>query len=154
MAGDEMSPHDRELKRIAGGIRAAINDHGPITTSLIQSAAKRVLGTFKGPGIMHLRAWDLLRQMRMHLLDANLIDTHEYAWLASESPAADPRPGMGSQAPRRLEDYDRTRARLEEERDTARAALAAAEQKIERMRAHLRERHGCDTFDHVPIDVV
>lgn len=63
---------------------------------------------------LHLRAWDLLRQMRNELLDAGLIDLHEYAWMVAESPAADPRPGMGSTAPRRLETYDAMRARIDE----------------------------------------
>lgn len=67
-----------------------------------------------GPGDgMHLRAWDLLRQMRNELVDQRLISLEEFAWLAADSPAADPRPNMGSVAPRRLETYDEHEARME-----------------------------------------
>ncbi len=45
-----MNEHDRSLKKIAGAIRSTINDHGPITTDLVGSAAKRVLGAFKADG--------------------------------------------------------------------------------------------------------
>lgn len=40
-------------RAVAGGIRAAINDHGgPITNDLVSSAVKRVLGAMKNvPGL-------------------------------------------------------------------------------------------------------
>lgn len=74
---------------------------------------------------IHQRVWDLLRQMRSELLDAELITRHEYAWLCSEAPGVS---GGGSPAPRRLETYDEIRARAEK-----------AEQEIARLTAERDE---------------
>src|SRR5688572_23721522 len=43
--------------------------------------------------LLHQRAWDLLRQMRSELLDAELISREEYAWLLAEAPGAADGPG-------------------------------------------------------------
>jgi hypothetical protein len=63
---------------------------------------------------LHQRAWDLLRQMRSELLDAELISREEYAWLLAEAPGASDKPGAGSPAPRRLETYDEHAVRLKD----------------------------------------
>ena len=57
------------------------------------------------------RMWDLVRQMRAELLDQRLITLEEYALLASAE--TQDKPGQGSPAPRRLENYDELRARFE-----------------------------------------
>jgi hypothetical protein len=50
------------LERIvAGALRAAIHDHGPITADQIGSAAKRVVGQLRGavgPAAMARRRWE------------------------------------------------------------------------------------------------
>lgn len=39
---------DPLMRRIIGGLKSAINDHGPVTKELISSAAKRIYGNLKG----------------------------------------------------------------------------------------------------------
>ena len=63
------------------------------------------------------RLFDLVRYMRSELHQAGLITEDEYMWLCLEAPMAR---GPGSPSPRRLEDYDVLRARLDEmEREQA-----------------------------------
>lgn len=87
---------------------------------------------------LHQRAWDLLRQMRGHLADENLISLEEYAWLAANAPGADAGPGNGSPAPRRLESYDEMRAELA----AARRALTAMTVERDALRAEVALRDG------------
>jgi hypothetical protein len=59
-----MAEDDSLERAIAGALRAAIRDHGPITADKIGSAAKRVLGNLKNARIdglareMARRRWD------------------------------------------------------------------------------------------------
>lgn len=100
-----MSDTRADLQALAAEMRSATVEADSLAyyADMIDRALRR-------PSSMHLRAWDLVRQMRNELVDAGLIDLHEYAWLAADSPAADPGPNMGSLAPRRLEGYDALRA--------------------------------------------
>jgi len=70
----------------------------------------------EGKAPLHQRVWDLLRQQRHDLMDAELISRQEYAFLAGEAPYmtdGDPdQPGQGSPAVLRLERYDQQDARL------------------------------------------
>ena len=59
------------------------------------------------------RLFDLVRYMRAELHDADLITDAEYAWLTAEADNAKT-PLGGSPSPRRLEDYDEIKARLDE----------------------------------------
>lgn len=56
------------------------------------------------------RMWDLVRQQRSELLEADLITREEYAQLAADETID--KPGQGSPSPRRLESYDELRAAL------------------------------------------
>ncbi len=81
--------------------------------------------------IPHQRVYDLLRQMRGHLLDESLISAYEYGWLISGAPGVT---GPGSPAPRRLERYDEMRERLTDHdrlRDELRAALTPGNRNVE-----------------------
>lgn len=80
------------------------------------------------------RQFDLIRYMRSELLQAKLITMAEYGWLCGEAPLAK---GSGSPSPRRLEDYDKIRARE--------AALLA---EVERLRA-LADNMGCRLQDSI-----
>lgn len=59
----------------------------------------------------NLRLFDLVRQMRSELHQADLITDEEYAWLSGWAAMAHS-PDGGSPSPRRLEDYDRVRDEL------------------------------------------
>jgi len=56
------------------------------------------------------RLFDLVRFQRMELLESELITSEEYDWLAHGCKLAK---GQGSPSPRRLEDYDRIRERMD-----------------------------------------
>jgi hypothetical protein len=58
----------------------------------------------------HVRLFDLVRQSRATLHEDELITDSEYAWLCGNAPMAQ---GQGSPSPRRLEDYDEIRARMD-----------------------------------------
>ncbi len=59
----------------------------------------------KQPINTHVRLFDLVRQQRAELHEAELITDEEYAWLSGGAPLATCKKG-GSPSPRRLEDYD------------------------------------------------
>jgi metal-dependent HD superfamily phosphatase/phosphodiesterase len=53
MSGHTTKVVDVRLHRVVvSGLRAAINDHGPITADMIGSAAKRITGNLLGSGIV------------------------------------------------------------------------------------------------------
>lgn len=64
----------------------------------------------------NVRLFDLVRQMRAELHEANLITDSEYAWLSGGADMAHC-PEGGSPSPRRLEDYDDIKARMYLKRD-------------------------------------
>jgi hypothetical protein len=85
----------------------------------------------------HLRLFDLVRFMRAELHQADLITDEEYAWLCMEAPMNQ---GAGSPSPRRLEDYDELRAKLNaQEADTARIDWLKAEpyERLQKVREWL-----------------
>lgn len=77
---------------------------------------------------LHQRVFDLLRQMRHHLMEEQLISREEYTWLVSAAPffeQGDPDvPGQGSKAVRRLEAYDDHEARMKNMRTQVARAIA------------------------------
>tara|TARA_R110000796_G_scaffold226774_3_gene343309 strand:+ start:598 stop:852 length:255 start_codon:yes stop_codon:yes gene_type:complete len=63
------------------------------------------------PTEINKRLFDLVRYSRFPLYEEGLITDAEYAWLVSNCDLAK---GKSSPSPRRLEDYDDLRARLDE----------------------------------------
>ena len=68
----------------------------------------------------NVRLFDLVRYMRSELHEAELITDQEYGWLCAEAPMVK---GQGSPSPRRLEDYDEIRARMERMEDALRGIV-------------------------------
>ena len=62
------------------------------------------------PEKINPRLFDLVRYMRAELHEAELITLSEYVWLCDECNLNN---GGGSPSPRRLEDYDELRAKLD-----------------------------------------
>ncbi len=81
-----------------------------LRAQLAQSAEKLAALTAKQPINTHVRLFDLVRQQRSELHQADLITDEEYAWLCSYDPLNGTKPGSPSRM--RLEDYDQLREKL------------------------------------------
>jgi hypothetical protein len=82
-----------------------------LKSSLATAEKQRDEARAKQPLNTHVRLFDLVRQQRSELHQADLITDDEYVWLSGGAKlASDPK--GGSPSPRRLEDYDEMRSRL------------------------------------------
>ncbi len=107
-----------EIRRTAEGRMIALR-HGEEWRDLtgdnlifaLTESVKPPLALETPPDQINVRLFDLVRYMRSELHEADLIDLHEYAWLCGQCELAQ---GDGSPSPRRLESYDRVRARIKE----------------------------------------
>lgn len=113
---------------ITGAAKAAVNamvtgsdnsldNYYRVVQDAIDTATQELrqrLANLEKPAInTNVRLFDLVRFMRAELHEAQLITDDEYTWLSADSPMASNGPGGGSPSPRRLEDYDELRQRLE-----------------------------------------
>ncbi len=73
----------------------------------------------------NVRLFDLVRHQRGELHQAELISDEEYSWLCAGSELATA-PEGGSPSPRRLEDYDDMRKKMDEAARTLRAIVQEA----------------------------
>ncbi len=89
--------------------------------------------------INNVRQFDLVRYMRLELREAELITDDEYRWLCAEAPLARA-PGGGSPSPRRLEDYDQLRLKLNYAEDELKGILAKPDVNFPEYPAWVRER--------------
>lgn len=87
------------------------NDKNPNTADNgVGSTGGSALCAKTKPEKINARLFDLVRYMRAELHKADLITDSEYGWLCSEASLAT---GAGSPSPRRLENYDELRRRLD-----------------------------------------
>ncbi len=84
----------------------------------------------------HVRLFDLVRYHRSELHQTGLITDDEYDWLMRGCPMSRA-PGGGSPSPRRLEDYDRLRVRLQNVETNLRNLIIAASSFAETMPAEI-----------------
>lgn len=100
------------------------------------------LGDGRKPAInTHVRLFDLVRQQRSELHEADLITDEEYAWLSGAAPMANSKDG-GSPSPRRLEDYDDIRAELTRLRAVNEGLEAIAELVRPRVEDEVKDGRG------------
>jgi len=92
--------------------------------------------------ITNARLFDLVRFMRAELHQAELITDDEYVWLCADAPLATSKNG-GSPSPRRLEDYDELRKRLDRTTNTmVRLMVGVTKQSSD----------GCDWYEGIEHD--